>query len=106
MNPWSFYEHKPQLFEACIVAACAVTVLRQQKLGESAAKAAAWACLAWAVVGLVDYSVYAFGYTLAGLTASGVSSVQVLFEWLRVPLLAFGALSVHSATKRRSRPTA
>jgi len=52
-------------------------------------------------LGVLDYAVYAFGYRLAGLTHKDAEAVQVLFEWIRIPVVVIGLAALH----RVFRPT-
>jgi hypothetical protein len=97
MNPWSFYEHQPQLFQAGIVAVGTWTFVRGKRAVSGPARIAAVTALGWAGVGVADYLVYAFGYQLARLTAQDVEPIQNAFEWLRVVLVIVGVLALRAA---------
>lgn len=97
MNPWSLYEHQPQLFQAGIVAVGTWTFVRGKRAAIGPARIAAAAALGWAGVGVADYLVYAFGYQLASLTARDVEPIQNAFEWLRVLLVIVGIVALRTA---------
>lgn len=89
MNPWTFYEHKPQLAQAVVVGVASAFGLRRH--GARRASLAALAGVAWASVGLVDWVVYSFGYSLAGWSARDTQAIHATLEWIRVPIAAVAA---------------
>jgi hypothetical protein len=93
MNPWSFYEHKPQLMQTLLVALVAWTAARGAPAQGSRVRILAWTALTWAAVGLLNYLVYAFGYQLAKWGRDEIAGVQHALEWLRVIVLLFGVIA-------------
>lgn len=58
MNPWSRYEHQPELFEACIVGVAAtVALVRKGVKGSGPSSWIALACLGWGALGALDFLV-------------------------------------------------
>jgi hypothetical protein len=96
MNPWSLYQHKPQLVQAVGVGAVA-WLARRRGASPSLVVTAA---LSWALLGVLDWLVYAFGYQFARLTADAVVSVQRALEWLRVLVVLLGAFALLDHRKR------
>lgn len=98
MNPWSMYEHKPALLQACGVGVTA-WVLRRRGASPGVVVAAA---LTWAALGVLDWLVYAFGYQFARLTADAIVAYQDVLEWLRLLVVLVGAVTLlnHRAQPR------
>lgn len=90
MNPWSLYQHQPQLVQAVGVGAVAWAARRRGASPSLVVTAA----LTWALLGALDWLVYAFGYQLARLTADTVVSVQRTLEWLRVLVVLLGGIAL------------
>jgi hypothetical protein len=85
MNPFSYYEHKPQLVQSLVVVA-GVWLARRARQPREPALAWAPAALAWAACGFVDWAVYTF----AGLPAEDMGSVGQLLAWLQVGAVIWG----------------
>jgi hypothetical protein len=101
MNPWSFYEHQPQLVQSCVVGAVAWTAARAAKARRHAPGVWVWAAAAWAALGVLDFLVYAFGYQLAGLSMQETEPIQTGIGWLQVlPLLAGAIYFLREARTR------
>lgn len=94
MNPWSGYEHKPQLVEAVLVAGAAIAVLRRTRVRATRISIAAVGALAWSVVGVVDYVIYAFGYQMGGWARVDTDAITAKLEWVRVPILALAIAAI------------
>lgn len=111
MNPFSLYGHKAELVESVIVTGLAVAMIRRDswRPASSAVAVPALAALAWGVVGLVDWALYAFGYQLAGWSRRDTSEISRTLAWLRVPIiavLAYGVWAAASQLARRGDPAA
>jgi hypothetical protein len=104
MNPWSSYEHKPQLLEAVLVAGAAIVMLRRGGLRATRISIAAVGALAWGAVGLLDWVIYAFGYQLNGWTRVDTDAINAKLEWVRVPVLAVSVAAIlivgHAVARR------
>lgn len=90
MNPWGLYEHQPQLIQACGVGLVAWSARRA-----GVSSAVTLAALTWALVGALDWLVYAFGHQLARLDAGGIRAWQTTLEWARVPVVLVGAFALY-----------
>jgi hypothetical protein len=97
MNPFSFYEHKALLVESVLVGSVAVAALRRVNPTRPVAARVAWCAVGWAAIGVLDWAIYAFGYT-----AREIGDAQQVVVWLRVPLALIAAFSLlHVATMGR-----
>ena len=94
VNPWSFYDHQPQLVQACVVGAAAWAVARGARVRKEAAGGVVWAAAAWAALGLLDFLAYAFGYQLAGLSIKETEPIQTAIGWLQVLAVLAGSFVV------------
>jgi outer membrane PBP1 activator LpoA protein len=95
MNPWTFYDHKPQLLQAGVAVAAAWTATRRLRTRSDPARLAAMAVLAWGLIGVFDYLVYAFGYQVARLSITDTEPIQRALEWLRVAAAVAAAFAFH-----------
>lgn len=105
MNPFSLYSHKAELVESVIVTGLAVAMIRRHswRPASSAVAVPALAALAWGVVGVLDYLLYALGYQLAGWSRRDTSEISRALEWLRVPIIAVVAYGVWAAARQLAR---
>lgn len=104
MNPWSHYEHQPQLVQACVVAVAALRISPSEPAAPPQ-RVARFAALAWSALGVLDFLVYAFGYQVARLTPRDTEPIQQLLGWLQVPVLVALAIAL-SARRYRQSPAA
>ena len=109
MNPWSFYDHQPQLVQACVVGAAAWWTARRTRARGDAVGLVSWAAAAWAALGVLDFLVYAFGYQIAELSVKETKPIQTAIGWLQIlPLLggawaAAQAIAAHVSEERSGR---
>ena len=99
MNPWSFYDHQPQLVQACVVGGAAWMAARGAKSRNEAAGGLVWAAACWAALGALDFLAYAFGYQLAGLSMKETEPIQTAIGWMQVLAVLVGAVAVWRAAR-------
>lgn len=98
MNPWSFYENKPSLFEGLLMFGLGAMTLRSWSRGAKLEGMVLWGALAALLVGVlavVDYGVYAFTADLRSADA-----ISTILDWVRLPLFASAMTLVFSAAVR------
>ena len=101
MNPWSRYEHQPQLVESLFVAGVAAAALRRPRWRAGTSAVAAIAALGWGAIGLLDYAVYAWGYQLFTWFHDDVVSIQSTLAWVRLPIALVATYAVAVLLARR-----
>ena len=99
MNPWSFYEHKPQLVQAGLAVAVAAWVLARGRLARgSPGWVVVLAALVWALLGATDYLLYAFSRRPDTLV-----ELSRMLEWIRAGAVAIAAIaSIQHMSQRTS----
>lgn len=90
MNPFEYYTHKPRLAEAALALAVAWFSLRRASSPTSRRLVALG--FAWAGLGLLDYLIYAFGYSVFGWVGADVDAAQTVLDWVRVVVVGFAAV--------------
>jgi hypothetical protein len=92
MNPFSLYEHKPQLVQSMVVVA-GVWLFRRERRANEPELGWAGAAIAWAGLGALDWAAYSF----AGLTADEMQSVGQVLAWLQVGAVIWGVAGLMAA---------
>jgi len=104
MNPWGLYDHKPQLLQAIMIGATA-WVIRTRRRPMGAAAIVTVTAIAWALVGVLDWFVYSFGFQFARMSAKDTNQLGVVLEWVRLLIVAIGIAAALRHARNNS-PTA